>query len=408
MRKYLVIMLVLACLGSLFGAQIFVVNSDSRTLSRIDTASSAVNNSFAQLGLTPNRMLIQNDEIYVVCSGANSIQVFSRISGAMLDDIFIAGSSNPWDLAGEGDHLYVTGYFTNKVYKVHRASSSVVASVNVGVSPEGMAIVGGKLYVGNTGGYASGYANSSVSVIDLNSFSVIKTIPVWTNPQDLQAYGNEIHVACTGNWASISGAIDIIDTTIDEQTDRILTGGNPWSLWINPSGIAFIGEGYNSGVYSYNAVSHTLLHGYDNPLNPGAVAVHGSANATALLSANWGANGTVYLQDGAWNTKGQYTVGLLPTDLWLWEPGSAAEDELQPQSTLQIYPNPLSRNGILQVQSDGKTAGDFYLYNLKGQKVLQQRLDKGSLSLPLQQLKLNPGLYFYRAGSKQSGKLIVY
>ncbi len=401
-------MLLLVCLSSFFATQIYVVNSDSRTLSRIDTATLNVNNSFAQLGLTPNRMLVKGDEIYVVCSGANSLQIFNRESGSLLDDIFVAGSANPWDVAADGDYLYVTGYFTDKVYKINRPTGSVIANVNVGISPEGMAIANGKLYVGNTGGYASGYANSSVSVIDLDSFSVIKTIPVWTNPQDLQAHGNEIHVACTGNWATTSGAIDIIDTTTDEQTDRILTGGNPWSLWISPAGTGYIGEGYNSGVYSYDALNHTLLHGEANPLSPGAVAVHGSASITALLSANWGSNGTVYLKDQAWANVGQFTIGLLPTDLWLWEPGSSAEDEFMPQSTLQIYPNPLSRNGVLTVQSSAKGTTDFSLYNLKGQTVLQQRLVDGKLSLSLQQLKLSPGLYFYSSGNRQTGKLIVY
>ncbi|MDD3143665.1 MAG: hypothetical protein PHG32_05660, partial [Candidatus Cloacimonetes bacterium] len=182
-KQLIMALVLLLTLQSISAAEIFVVNSASRTLSRIDTDSGSVNNSFAQLGLSPNLMDLDAQHIYVVCSGDNAIQVLDRSSGAHLRYLPVAASSNPYDVLKVGDFLYVTGLFTDKVYKLSLQSSSVVGSVEVGVAPEGLCSDGSRLYVCNTGGYQNNYANSSVSVIDLASFSVAATVPTWTNPQ---------------------------------------------------------------------------------------------------------------------------------------------------------------------------------------------------------------------------------
>jgi len=316
--------------AAIFADEIFVVNSESRTLSKIDLETGAVNNSFTQLGLTPNLMYVEQDWIYVALSGANSIQMIDRNTGSTARNIFIASSVNPWDVVKEGDYLYVSGLFTDKVYKISLQTYSVVSQLSVGVSPEGLAVHNGKLYVCNTGGYASGYANSTIAVIDLQSFNVLKTIPVWTNPQDLRVYGDQLHVVCTGNWGSINGAVDIIDTITDESINRIAVGGNPWSIWISPQGTGFLGEGLNSGVYSYNADTYTLLNGSSNPLFPGAIMLHGTDKKIALLSANWGQNGVVYLRNSDWTAISQFTVALLPTDIWFYQSDVAGSDEIAP------------------------------------------------------------------------------
>jgi len=408
MPKRLLLLLLLAILSRILPAdEIFVVNSESRTLSKIDLISGAVNNSFTQLGLTPNLLCMEQDWIYVVLSGANSIQMINRITGTTARTIFIASSVNPWDVVKEGDYLYVSGLFTDKVYKISLQSYSVVAQLSVGVSPEGLAVHGNKLYVCNTGGYASGYANSSVSVIDLDSFSVIKTIPVWTNPQALQVYEDQIHVVCTGNWSSVSGAVDIIDTTIDERTDRILVGGNPWSIWISPTGIGYLGEGLNSGVYHFDANTLSLINGSTNPLSPGAIMVHGSSDAIALLSANWGQNGVVYLRNTDWSPVSQYTVALVPTDLWYYQIDVETNDELMPLAQVQLYPNPVCRNGFITLKSDITRNETINIYNLKGRKVFSGSVQRGENRISLPQAGIGSGLYFYKL-KNTVGKLVVY
>lgn len=407
MRKFILPLLIaFIYLPFMFADNIYVVNSESRTLSRIDTDTQTVNNTFTQLGLTPNLLKVNEDYIYVVLSGANSIQMIERESGTTLRNIFIASSSNPWDVVEYDGYLYVTGMFSNKVYKISQESWSVVDQITVGTAPEGLAVCNGKLYVCNTGGYASNYANSSVSVIDLVDFSVIKTIPVWTNPQDIAVLDSQLHIVCTGNWSSISGAVDVIDSITDEKTDRIMIGGNPWGIWISPDGIAYLGEGYNSGIYSYSANTLSVLNNSSNPLSPGGIAVSGLNEHIAVLSANWGENGIVYLRNSNWQPITQWTVALTPTDICYFESPSPVADENLPQPKITLYPNPVKKEGVLNFKTDNNFRGELEIYNLKGQKVLQAKVTKGETSIDLKGKGLQSGIYFYKSGQAQ-GKIII-
>ena len=405
-KLLLLILLPVICVAFLQADYIYVVNSESRTLSRIDTETGTVNNTFTQLGLTPNMLKVNTDYIYVVLSGANSIQMIDRHSGTTIRNIFIASSSNPWDVVENNGYLYVSGMFTNKVYKISQETWTVVDQITVGTAPEGLEVCNGKLYVCNTGGYANGYANSSVSVIDLNSFSVIKSIPVWTNPQDLYVFNSQLHIVCTGNWSSISGAVDIIDSITDERIDRLLMGGNPWSVWISPQGIAYLGEGYNSGVYSYNASTLEILHNSSNPLTPGGIMISGSNDCIAVLYAPWSQNGTVYLRNHNWQPISQWTVALIPTDICYYSNETPVSDEELPLPKISLYPNPVNKDGILNFKIDNAFYKELKVYNLRGQKVLQTNVIKGETSIDLKGKGLHSGIYFYKSGNVQ-GKLII-
>ena len=242
------LLLIVAMQSGLHAADIYVVNSESRTLSHIDSATGTVNNVFCQLGLTPNRFCLDADYIYVVLSGDNAIQMISRQTGQSLRYISIAPSSNPWDVVKVDGYLYVTGLFTDTVYKISLQSYSVVAQISVGTAPEALVAHAGKLYVTNTGGYQNDYANSSVSVIDLESFAVTATIPVWHNPQYLLNIGDEIHVSCTGNWTNLAGKVSIINTLTNTVDHTLDIGGNLGGLWKSPDGIVYLGDGMNSGI----------------------------------------------------------------------------------------------------------------------------------------------------------------
>ena len=72
-KRLLLTLLSLFLMLQLSAAYLYVINSESRTLSRIDTETNEVNNNFAQLGLTANLMDLDADHIWVVCSGDNAI-----------------------------------------------------------------------------------------------------------------------------------------------------------------------------------------------------------------------------------------------------------------------------------------------------------------------------------------------
>jgi len=393
---------------SLPAVEIYVVNSESRTLSRIDSETGVVNNSFALLGLTPNLMELDEDFLYVVCSGDNAVQMLDRSTGAHLRFIPVAASCNPWDVVKAGGYLYVSGLFTNRVYKISLDSFAVVGSLEVGTAPEGLCHYDGKLYVANTGGYQNNYANSSVSVIDLAYFTVTETIAVGTNPQYLMATGGFLHVSCTGNWLDIPGRVDIIDLGTVENIQQIALGGHPNSLWRAPSGIVYVGDGMNTALYSYDAVSYQIYHGAANPLSPAAYAVNGNNDLIALLSSNWGSNSVVYLRHPDLSAWTEYTVGLVGTDIKVAAFNPVGNDDQMQSAALRVYPNPLPAGEVLSLDKVGEGQVEFALYNLRGQKLQHAILAGNERSLRLEQLPA--GVYLYRVrcgGSSFQGRLLI-
>lgn len=399
---------ILLAVTGLFASEIFVINSSSRTLSRIDTASSTVNNSFAQLGLTPNLMDLDEQRIFIACSGDNAVQVLARNSGAHIRYIPVAASANPYDVLKVGEFLYVTGLFTDKVYKISLMSNSVVGSLSVGVAPEGLCSDGNRLFVCNTGGYSNNYANSSVSVIDLDAFTLTTTVPTWTNPQFAEIRGNYLHVSCTGNWTTVQGKLDIINLDTLELAQRLNVGGNPGSLWISPTGTGYLGEGMETALYSYHADSHTLEHGAANPLNFEASMVSGNASMIALLKQNYASNSLVRIYSPDLTLQGTYEVGLASSDILVVAENTAASDELVPVPKLRVYPNPLSRGTALRLDLASAAGAEFRLYNLRGQLVHQKNLAKGEDSIRLE--GLSGGIYLYSVeagGTRHRGKLLI-
>ncbi len=398
--------------NTMSAADIFVVNSESRTLSHINTVTQSVNNVFCQLGLTPNRFTLDENYIYVALSSDNAIQMISRQTGTHLRYIPIAPSSNPWDCLKAGDYLYVTGLFTNKVYKVSLQSYTVVDQIVVGTSPEGLLAHDGKLYITNAGSYQSGYAGSSVSVIDLASFSVLKTIPVWPNPQYLALINGSLHVSCTGNWVDQMGKICIIDTQEDTLTTMIDMGGNPGGLWFDGISKVFLGDMMNSGLFSYDPFTLQPLNPASDPLYPGGITVSGTQDFIAILDASWGMNGTLRLRNHDMSFLADYTVAMAPTDMQIHYPAVSAEDYIQPPMHLQVFPNPAKAGSHISFVSDQKHQAQITIYNLKGQSIdsfmsdgtvkwVPRSKDGGSLS---------PGIYFYRYQSlneSKTGKLFL-
>lgn len=394
--------------GTLTATEIFVVNSVSQTLSRIDTQDGSVNNSFAMLGQAPNLMDMDDQHIYVVCSGDNAIQVLDRHTGAHIRYIAVAGSSNPYAVLKVGENLYVSGLFTDKLYKISLQSNSMVASVDVGIGPQGLCSDGNRLFVCNTGGWAHNFVNSSISVIDLDSFSVEATIPTWSNAQFARIWEGYLHVSCSGNWIDVPGKLDIINLSTLTLEKRLDIGGVPGSLWIDPAGIGYVAEGMANALYSYDANTHTLLHGEDNPLDYEASMVSGNDSIIALLTQDWTSSSQVSVYTHDFSPLGSYYVGISSTDMVVAPPLTSIQDELYSVPAAQAYPNPLRRGQSLQISQNHHEKIKFQLYNIKGQPIQSHTLSKGNNSLGLGSLPA--GIYLYKIGENGkagSGKLMI-
>lgn len=402
-------MLLMLMALSLLGADlIYVVNSQSRTLSRLDTISDQVQNTFSILGNVPNRVVLSEDYLYVVNSGDNSVQKIDKLSGNTIANHLVAVGSNPWDAILHEGYLYITGMFTSRVYKMDPANGQVLGSVEVGTAPEGLCVANGKLYVANAGNYAQNHAGSSVSVIDLPSFSVINTLETGLNPQYLVYHAGRLHVSCTGNWTDVGGQIVLFDTQDDSLIQTIELGGTPGNIWIDADDIAWVADSGGNQMYRYSALDYQILNGAGNSLPFGASELTGTAAMIAILSPEWGSNATVSLLKHDLSLIKAYTVGMMPTDMKLEAVSTSEEDALVARARLCVYPNPLPLGENLRIKSEDKLRGTVQIFNLKGQMLQEKPIEGTALSLDTS--KLSSGCYFYRISTdsgKQSGKFMI-
>jgi len=370
MRKGLVIFIIFISLN-LWGTVGFVVNSGSETLSRIDFAAGEVENVFCVLGSIPNRVELTDEFAYIVNSGDNSIQKVNINTGSTITNIYIENSSNPYDIIIDENYAYVTGGMINKVYKINLDTDSVESSISVGGNPAGMAILDGKLFVGNTD-YGTGYSNCSVSVIDLLTFSVEVTIPTEVNPQFLSAINGNIHVSCGGDWVAIFGKICIIDPESNVVTNTLDIGGVTSNFALMQNNTVYVADGSSSSLYAYDADTFEIYHDSSNPFSPGGTMVTSNNDNLFVLGGQWGQNFTVKVFDINENLLSEYTVGLYSTDIKLVSEIVAVDDDLllKPDYNLTNFPNPF--NPTTTISFSVTQNSDFVnleVYNIKGQKV---------------------------------------
>ena len=369
MMKKTMLFLLLALSFLLNATVLYVLNSGSETLSRIDLETGEVDNAFAALGYMPNRFVCNTQYIYVANSGDNSIQKIESRTGATLTNIFLGLTVNPYDLILTEDYLYVSGGFSNQIYKIELATDTVVDQITVGNNPAGMAISGNKIYVGNTD-YMTNYNNCSVSVIDQEAYEVIATIPTAANPQYLLASGNQVHVSCTGDWIDLMGSIQIISVITDTIIHTIEMGGYCNDLTITPAGIIYVGDAQNTGVYAYNAADWNILYSPANPFLPGGSVIEADNTSLAVLGGEWGQNFTVNLYDLDETLIDNYLVGLYAIDMKFQPRQSSTEENYITEAPeIFTYPNPFCNTVNFKTSDSRNQIESLKIYDIRGRLI---------------------------------------
>ena len=253
---------------------LYVLNGSAETLSKIDMDDYTIVANIIETGSIPNRIRIFKDRLYIVSSGDDNIKVIDlKNDTEILQIIGLDNGDNPWDITFNNNMAYVSNWVSNTVSVIDLSSAMVTKKIDVGLSPEGIMQINGKIYVTNTGyaGFGNPYKNSSISVIDVSTNKVINTVKLPVNPQDLAlAPDGTLHIVCTGDYATSFGKIAIVDisgTAI--LTDSINIGGAPGDIAITKDDIGYCtawGDGTNGFVYSYNTANKTVINDSSNPI----------------------------------------------------------------------------------------------------------------------------------------------
>ena len=247
----------------------YVINNLGQTLSKVNLTTNQVVNDIEALGEAPNQVVIQGDHAYVVNSLDHNIQIIDLTTENTTGYVIIGEPRNSFHMAFvDSQYAYVTNLMSNSISKVDVINKMVVGEFGVGLAPEGLMVVGDKLYVCCTGfqfyAYRSvtgrdwvfdathrandikaySYITGKVYVFDLQTEEVVDSISVGMNPQYLDLDpGGELNVMCTGDYGSVFGQIYRIDTNTDTVIDSISTGGSPGMISIGTDGVGYLAAG---------------------------------------------------------------------------------------------------------------------------------------------------------------------
>lgn len=213
------------------------------------------------LGDVGNDIGVYGSKVYVVVNLSNKIEVLNAKTGKKLGQIPFTNCRYITFYKGKG---YASAYLgtlgdptagSGVVIEIDTATLTEKRRVEVGRQPEELAVVRGKLFVANSGGYSAKNYERTVSVIDLNSFQVTNKIDVAINLHRLKAdkYG-DLYVSSRGDYMNIPSKLFVIDT----QTEKVKK-----SFDIGVSEIVIDDDlaYYYSTEYSYETGENKITYG---------------------------------------------------------------------------------------------------------------------------------------------------
>lgn len=193
--------------------------------------------AIASIGTIIQSLTFHDEKLYVMANTGGRVDVFDAASFAIraqIEDVVSPRYMLTDESIGYVSNLYAAeGTVTGGLVTVLDLSSDTkIAEIEVGDHPEGLALVGTRLFVANNG-FGEG---TTISVVDVTTHEVIETIDVECDgPRFLAAdEDDDVFVFCTGKTifdddfniiGETDGAVRVLDGETGEITTRIPIDG---------------------------------------------------------------------------------------------------------------------------------------------------------------------------------------
>lgn len=286
-----------------------------------------------ELGDVGNDCKIYGSRLWLVINSSNKVEVCSADSAISLGHVNVP---NCRYLAFDGGYAYVSSYVgkvggasvLGSVYKIDTLTLRIAGQVTVGYQPEEMAILDGKLYVANSGGYSAmqgmGYDNT-ISVIDLATFQEESKIDVAPNLFRLRAdhYG-QLWVTSRGDYGANPSRLYLLQRQAG-QMQVTQTFDKPVSdLAFRGDSLFFIGvdnthdeaDYYCSGIInlrSCQVVSDQLIENLSDIETAYGLMVHPLTGDIFVMDAtNYVSSGQMFCYDQQGHFKWKVSTGDIP------------------------------------------------------------------------------------------------
>ena len=244
-------------------------------------------NEIKELGDVGNDIKIYGSKLWMVINCSNKVEVADAYTCKKVAKIDIP---NCRYLAFDGGFAYVSAYVApvnmrqdaevGAVYKVDTLTMKVVDKVMVGYQPDELAVVHGKLYVANSGGYRNPNYDCTVSVIDLNTFKEERKIDVTINLHRCRAdkYG-QLWVSSRGDYKEVPSRLYWLKPNAAGQMEK---GGE---LEVPVSNMCIVGDSlYYIGVqWNETSKKNSIEYGIVN-VSQHKVIAHSLSSAPEIQS----------------------------------------------------------------------------------------------------------------------------
>ncbi len=304
----------------------WVVGANDGSLTRVELDTGIVHANAATVGTVANRITVDPGGSFalVVCSGTADVHVLDPGTASVAAVWGLPAGSNPWDAEIAGNRAFVTSLLTDAVFVLDTDDGSLLATVPVGVAPQGMCVADGRLWVANTGFDFDSFTfgPGSVSVLDPVTFAVLAEIPVHTNPQECTAGPDgRVHVTCTGDFGGTTGRVDVIDPATDAVVATLPVPAYPGTAALGaPLPAMYLGvttTSFSSAVLAYDPFSLAWIADVTDPLLP-SFDFYGNLRtspAGQLLVADFAADLLLVETPSAPGSPAAYLVGDGPVDI---------------------------------------------------------------------------------------------
>ena len=300
------------------------------------------------LGDVGNDLRIYGNRLYAVINCSNLIEVMEATTAKHIGQINIPNCRYLTFADGYG---YCTSYAgpvqigntqIGYVAKFDTATLRIVDTCHVGFQPDGLEVVGNRLYVANSGGYLAPDYDSTLSVIDLASFKQVATIPVAPNLHRVQAdHLGQLWVSSRGDYFDTPSRLFCL--SLSSTTNSLDTLNIPVSNFcILGDSLYYISTEYSYETYedviSYGIVNvrtHQLLTTYlitdgTTLVKPYGIAVHPTTREIYITDAgNYVTPGMLYCFSPQGILQWSVRTGDIPSAicfLWSQEQGTKSQD----------------------------------------------------------------------------------
>ncbi len=388
MKRLIAALLIFLTISGIIIAQThskaYVVNGLSETLDVIDLETGTVSHNVTPLGLWPNHVIYHQDNIVVVNSGYNNLQIIAPETYQTVGAVEFGLNHNPYYSCSLSDgRVAVSHYLDNSVSLVNIQTLQEEASIPVGLKPEGLIQEGNELFVAITNMFGE-RETGKVYVIDLTTNTVVDQIDVGDNPQWIgKGQDGNLHVVCTGDYYASWGEVYVLDPVTHQIVNTVTLGSSPGTWAMMPSGVAYLGAliwGSGGHLLAYDTNTYQVIHDETNPLEVGGGVMGVTAGEDNRLYICMLETDQIKVMDHNETIIATYNVGDGPQSIALHPVGSSA-----PESNLtnipaefrlmQNYPNPFNAATVIPYQlSDGVQSAVINVINLMGQQVKQFRV----------------------------------